>query len=136
VSDGSKELWYKKLYALAVDGKLSINELYKEFKLKIAEDCNSPCEVKKVSYYFYNHEYRWGEDLNGLYYKANEVDNKIEKLEQENQKLREALIDIVKSAKFVAQEISHNGDKVGKAIKLHKELIETLSKETKLEEVE
>jgi hypothetical protein len=57
---------------------------------------------------------------------------RVGQLEEENQK-REALSDIVKSAKFVAQELSHNGDKVRKAMNLHKELIETLSKESKNE---
>lgn len=79
------EPWFAELYKLAIDGKLSINELYTEFKKSISRTQNDYGEG--LTAYFYSSDWPWGKERDGCYYISEEV----VRLESQNKKLIEAL---------------------------------------------
>lgn len=89
----SIEPWLAELYKLAINGNLSINQLYEKFKLEICKIPNVDAS-EKPALYFYNHEWRWDKERDGAYYLAIDVDDKIEHLQKENEELKVFIKDI------------------------------------------
>lgn len=74
------ETWFAELYRLSMMGKLSINELYAEFKKAINGTQNKG--DGKIHPYFYSHEWAWGEELDGCYYRAIDVEQQLAQLQK------------------------------------------------------
>jgi hypothetical protein len=85
------EPWFAELYKLAHRGELSINELYDAFKREICKTENS-VNGGKPPIIFYSHEWRWGEEFDGAYYRAKDVDEQLTAL---HEKLARA-VDVIK----------------------------------------